>query len=149
MAEWHPHRNHAPGRSMGIAMGRDVRRKNARNRERYAWYKDRGICTSCGRVWAEPGHVRCKACEAKITACHDRKREQRVIAKQEQRRQRIEAGLCTECGKRPASEGMRMCPRCRAMRNDSTRKYKIQKRIAREADEARRRSKDGRKTDPV
>ena len=130
-------------------MGRDEKLKRKTNKERYDWYKDRGICTSCGRVWAEPGFVRCKACEAKIAACHDKEREQRILTKREQRRQRIEAGLCTECGKRPASEGMRMCPRCRAMRNDSTRKYKIQKKIAREADEARRRSKDGRKTDPV
>lgn len=119
-------------------MGRNIDLKNRVNRERYHWYKERGICTSCGRTWSEPGKVRCKACEAKIAKCHNAQKEQRIQAKREQRRERIEAGLCTECGKRPATDGMRMCPRCRAMRNDSTRKWKILKRIEREAENARK-----------
>lgn len=118
-------------------MGRDLKLKSKVCKERYNWYKDRGICATCGRVWAEPGKVRCKACEAKIAACHAQRREERRQAKQQQRAQRIAAGICTECGKRPATEGMRMCPRCRAKRNDSTRKYKILKRIERDAQEAR------------
>jgi hypothetical protein len=36
---------------------------------------------------------------------------------------------------------MRMCPRCRAMRNDSTRKYKIEKRIERDVRRARKECK--------
>lgn len=122
-------------------MGRDLKLKSKVCKERYRWYKERGICTTCGRTWAEPGKVRCKACEAKIAACHEKRREERRQAKQEQRQQRIAAGICTECGKRPATEGMRMCPRCRAMRNDSTRKYKIMKRIERDVQEARRKCK--------
>lgn len=123
---------------------RDIQKKNQQNRERYYWYKERGICTSCGRVWAEPGYTLCKACEAKIKRCHDLKREQRVQAKREQRRQRIEAGLCTECGTRPALPGRRMCERCRDMRNDSTRKYKIMKRMERDAQRARERGSHGK-----
>lgn len=124
-----------------MTMGRDLKLKSKVCKEHYNWYKDRGICTTCGQIWAEPGKVRCKACEAKIAACHEKRREERRRAKQEQRQQRIAAGICTECGKRPATEGMRMCPRCRAMRNDSTRKYKIQKKIEREIQEARKKCK--------
>ena len=122
-------------------MGRDLKLKSKTCKERYNWYKDRGICTTCERVWSEPGKVRCKACEAKIAAAHEKRREERRRAKQEQRQQRITAGICTECGKRPATEGMRMCPRCRAMRNDSTRKYKIEKRIERDVRKARKECK--------
>ena len=119
---------------------RDIKLKRKTCKERYDWYKDHGICTSCGQVWVEPGHVRCKVCEAKIKVYHDRDHEQRIQHKREIRQQRIEAGICTECGKRPAIEGMRMCARCRGMRNDSTRKWKIIQRIKREANKARKES---------
>ena len=104
---------------------------NKDNRERYRWYRERGICTVCGRQWVEPGHVRCNTCYAKMNACLERTREQRNAYKAARRKALIEQGLCTECGKRPATEGMRMCSRCRDMRNDSTRKYKIQQRTKR------------------
>lgn len=109
-------------------MGRTKAQHNRENRQRYRWYKERGICTTCGRVWAEPGRVRCKECAEAIRAYHNADREGRMQRAAEKRQERIANGLCTECGKRPATEGMRMCPRCRAMRNDSTRKYKIHKR---------------------
>ena len=109
-------------------MARTKAEHSRENIERYNWYKERGICTACGRTWVEPGHVRCKACEDKIRFYNDRDREKRKERKAAQRQERIEKGLCTECCKRPATEGMRMCPRCREMRNDSTRKYKIHQR---------------------
>ena len=109
---------------------------NAQNRERYRWYKDRGICTTCGRAWVVPGHVRCKECEAKIAKYHEASYDKRKEQQKQRRQERIAAGLCIECGK-PAIPGMRKCERCRMMRNDSTRKYKIQKRIERAAREAR------------
>ena len=109
-------------------MRRTKAQHSRENKERYNWYKERGICTTCGRTWVEPGHVRCKACESKIKVYHDRDREKRNERRAALRQERIAKGLCTECGKRPATEGMRMCPRCRAMRNDSTRKYKIHQR---------------------
>ncbi len=118
-------------------MARDLKLKAKTCKERYEWYKGRGICTTCGRTWAEPGHVRCKECEDNIAVYHNRRREERRLAMRQKRAERIAAGICTECGKRPATDGMRMCPRCRAMRNDSTRKYKILQRIKKEAEEAR------------
>lgn len=116
---------------------RDLALKSKSNKERYKWYYDHGLCTTCGRIWAEPGKVRCKACEAKIAVYHERSKEKRRKQQRKRREERIAAGLCTECGKRKANPGMRMCERCRQMRNDSTRKYKIQKRIEREAQKAR------------
>ena len=101
---------------------------NAQNRERYRWYKDRGICTTCGRTWVVPGHVRCKQCEAQIAKYHAASYEKRLERQKQRRQERIAAGLCIDCGK-PAVPGMRKCERCRMMRNDSTRKYKIHKRI--------------------
>lgn len=109
-------------------MARTKEQHSRENIERYNWYKERGICTTCGRMWVKPGYVRCRECEDKIKAYHDRDREQRIERARALRQERIEKGLCTECGKRKATEGMRMCPRCRAMRNDSTRKYKIHQR---------------------
>ena len=109
-----------------MALTKAERRRS--NKQRYRWYKDRGICPTCGKVWAEPGRVRCKACDAIIKYYHDRDRENRQNRARERRQERIDSGLCTECGKRPATDGMRMCPRCRDMRNDSTRKYRIHQR---------------------
>ena len=109
-------------------MGRTKAEKSQQYKERYRWYKEMGICTTCGREWVEPGHVRCKACEAKIKAYHDRSREKRMERARARRQERINAGLCTECGRRKAVDGKRMCQRCRDMRNDSTRKWKIHQR---------------------
>lgn len=119
---------------------RDLKLKAKTSKERYEWYKSRGICVKCGRTWCEPGHTTCKACYAKETACHRRADPDGSLhaAKCKARRQaRIEAGICTECGREPATEGLRMCPKCREMRNDSTRKYKMQRRIARKNEEQR------------
>ena len=119
---------------------RDLELKAQSCKERYYWYKERGICTTCGRVWAEPGRVRCKACEDKIRVYHERRRGERAALWRERRAERIAAGICTECGSRPATDGMRMCAICRERRNDSTRKYKIIKKIEREA----RKAKEGK-----
>ena len=111
---------------------RDLMLKSRTCKERYRWYKDHGICTTCGRKWVEPGHVRCKECEKQINRYHEKRRGERNARKAAMRQERIAKGLCTECGKREATPGMRMCPRCREMRNDSTRKYKIHQRMRKE-----------------
>lgn len=94
----------------------------------YEWYKARGICVQCGRIWAEPGHVRCRTCAGIVKSYDDRYKVARAERARIRRQELIEKGLCTQCGTRPATPGMRMCPRCRAMRNDSTRKYRIHQR---------------------
>lgn len=109
-------------------MARTKEEHSRENKERYYWYKERGVCVTCGRTWSEPGHVRCKTCEAKMNACQVLDRERRIKRKAARRQELIAKGLCTECGNRPATEGMRMCPRCRAMRMESSIKYRIHQR---------------------
>lgn len=116
---------------------RDLKLKSKTCKERYEWYKEHGICTTCGVKWAEPGHVRCKDCEKRIAYYHDQSKEARIKRKMEQRAERIAKGLCTECGIRKATPGMRMCPICRERRNDSTRKYRIHKKIIRNNEKER------------
>lgn len=40
----------------------------AQHRERYYWYKEHGICVSCGQEEAAPGKVRCEECAMKAAA---------------------------------------------------------------------------------
>ena len=108
------------------------------NERRYEGLKNQGKCVRCGS-WAEPGKTLCRKCAAE-QARYDARRSEAYSARKKQRRQaRIEAGLCIDCGL-PADEGHTRCPACRARRMDSSRKYKIIKRINKEAEAARRRS---------
>lgn len=109
---------------------------SADNRARYMAYREHGICVTCGATWAEPGHVRCKACMEKqraFQAKHDPTGERRRARRQA----RIDAGLCIDCG-RPTEDGRQRCRRCIDMRMDSTRKYRIMKKIEARAREARK-----------
>ena len=89
----------------------------------------------CGD-WAEPGRTMCKKCldnhagyvQSYGEAYRDRKRQRW--------QERIAARLCIDCG-RPTDNGHTRCIRCRDMRMDSTRKYRINKRIEKQAKEAR------------
>ena len=116
---------------------RDLALKSQTCKNLRKWYKESGICASCGQEWAEPGHTLCKGCNAKMAAYHAASREHRIEAARERRAKRIAEGICTECGKAPATEGMRMCPICREKRNDSTRKYKIKKKIKKQNEKER------------
>ena len=114
------------------------RRWSPNQRELREWYKARGICPHCGRAFVEPGHTYCKACFAQSREYKAAHRPDPAI-KRAFRQARIEAGLCIDCG-RP-SEGKSRCPRCLKMAGDSRRKYRINQRIEREAEEARKRGK--------
>ena len=98
-----------------------------------------GLCTVCGKTWAEPGRSRCKACLARHRA-HDAKYDPTHAKTKARRQARIEAGLCIDCGKPTDRDGKQRCSACLAARRDSTRKYQITKRIEREAEQARRAS---------
>lgn len=118
-------------------MGRDIQRQHRTNKERYDWYKSRGICISCGAAWAEPGRVRCQTCHDK----HEQSRDRQAQIKNERENRAVwrEAGLCTVCGKRPADEGKRTCTHCRKKAGDRDRKYAILRKMDREAERARKR----------
>lgn len=93
-------------------------------------------CIRCCKREAEPGHVCCKVC-AERRKKYDQKYDSSGEKKRAMRQRRIEAGLCYDCS-RPTDGIHTRCERCRKMRMDSTRKYRITKRIELEAQSLRR-----------
>lgn len=114
----------------------DIRRRGAEKaRQRRDELREMGMCTRCGKTWAEPGRSTCRRCADRHNA--DVRRWDPTGEKKRQRRQaRIDAGLCIDCG-RPVGDGRQRCQACRDARMDSARKYKINQRIKREAERAR------------
>lgn len=106
--------------------------------------KEKGFCISCGATWAEPGHVYCKKCLKKKSRDYSQSeyKDKGNQKRRELRKQRIEAGLCIDCGL-PNDGITQRCPKCAEARRDSARKYAIQKRTKKQAEEARRRSRTG------
>lgn len=107
-------------------------------------YKDHGICPRCKTRWAEPGRVYCKPCINLIMARRHKKDpdNEKGKAYNRERRERLKAaGMCTYCGQKTAVEGQVLCPVCKAKNRESRIKYKIQKRIEREAQKARENAK--------
>ena len=111
------------------------------SRERRAYYHAHGICYNCGEVYAEPGHVLCKTCARKNQARAKRsdpdgeKHKQYVKVMRDQRRA---AGLCIDCGM-PVLEGHTRCAKCVEKRRESTRVYKLRKKIRRQNEQERKR----------
>ena len=96
------------------------RAKNcAQRRERYYWYKEHGICVSCGQEEAAPGKVRCEECAAKeatrrLAAYYQQGKAQQAadLQRHKVRYARHKAlGRCTDCGK-TVSTGKRLCLDC-------------------------------------
>lgn len=102
----------------------------AQRRERYYWYKEHGICVSCGQEDAAPGKVKCEECAAKVAdrsmAAYYRKREERKEAMRRRQRERYvkrrAEGLCADCGKK-ASAGKRLCLDCFLRRRRYDKRY--------------------------
>lgn len=109
---------------------RGVRRSRAGKEKRLAW-KAAGKCAECGERWAEAGKTMCKPC---LKALNERLRRNDPdnAKKYAWRQKRIDAGLCIDCG-RKTEDGKRRCNRCREMRRDSEIKYRIKKKLEREA----------------
>lgn len=109
---------------------RGVRRSEGMKARRLAW-KAEGKCQECGVRWAEAGKTMCKPC---LKALKERqKRNDPDNAKKYARRKaRIDAGKCIECG-RKTEPGKKRCERCRKMRKESEQKYRLKKKLAREA----------------
>ena len=124
-----------------MAKSEAARRKNNETRkEIYRWYKEHGICTMCGRAYAEPGRVYCAPCNRKYNARRaqlDPGNEKHKAYNRQRKADLIAQGLCVWCGKRPHAEGHRMCPTCRAKDRESKQKWNIMQRIKRDADRAR------------
>lgn len=106
------------------------------NKCRYERLKRAGKCVKCGD-WSEPGRTMCRKCLDAHRA-YERSYGDAYRDKKRARREGYKAvGLCIDCGQ-PTDGGHTRCKRCREMRMDSCRKYRINKRFEREAQEARR-----------
>lgn len=113
------------------------KKRNQSTKERREWLKEHCFCVDCGREWAEPGRVRCKACIANVRE-RAKKYDPDNAKAYARRKARIEAGLCIDCGK-PTVNGQRRCPKCLSKRRDSCRKWRIMQKIDKEAEKARNR----------
>ncbi len=109
---------------------RGVRRSEGMKARRLAW-KAEGKCQECGVRWAEAGKTMCKPC-LKALKDRDRRNDPNHAKKYARRQARVEKGLCIDCG-RKAEPGKKRCNRCRDMRRESEQKYRIKKKLAREA----------------
>jgi len=109
---------------------RGVRRSRNMKARREAW-KAEGKCAECGKRWAEAGKTMCKPC---LKALNERlkRNDPGNVKKYAWRQKRIDAGLCIDCG-RKAEPGKKRCNRCRNMRRESEQKYRIKKKLEREA----------------
>lgn len=73
-------------------------------RKRYERLKASGLCITCGKRPAKPGHTRCEACQKRANARSKDKRIQKGEYKGY-----AELGLCRICGKQ-AVDGHSYCP---------------------------------------
>ena len=86
---------------------------NRHSRERYWWYRERGLCPKCGTRYAEAGHAYCKACAMDYSRMRKKAdptgelRREKDRAKRERRRAE---GMCYDCG--APAHGKSRCPRC-------------------------------------
>ena len=106
-------------------------RRSAAMKQKREERKAEGKCTECGERWAEPGKTMCKAC-LKALNQRLRRNDPDNAKKNAWRQKRIDAGLCIDCG-RKTEDGKKRCERCREMRRDSEIKYRIKKKMEREA----------------
>ena len=96
------------------------------DRARYESRKEQGLCVKCG-AFAEPGKTLCRACLDRWHA--NENREANAEKKRQRRKECREKGLCIDCYTRKVEPGHTRCKRCRDLRMDSTRKYRIHKKL--------------------
>lgn len=87
-------------------------------KERYIWYKSKGICPRCGCEDAAPGRVYCLNCldiqaiaEMKWRSGKDLSEKNKVDCKKRYLKAK-EAGICVRCHKHKAREGKVTCQFC-------------------------------------
>lgn len=114
--------------------------RKSRKSAHSAYYQARnsGRCYLCGKL-AIPGKGLCEEHYAEKKEYQRKYREKNHDVIRQKRLDKIAAGLCIDCGQ-PVGDEHTRCPRCRELRMDSNRKYRITKRIEREAEEARKRN---------
>lgn len=86
------------------------------------WFKEHGICPTCGKNELFGDENNCPECRAKKAEWMQKAREkngdkistQHNISQNKRYHELIDAGICPNCKKRQASNGMRMCDVCHA-----------------------------------
>lgn len=86
------------------------------------WFKEHGICPTCGKNELFGDENNCPECRAKKAEWMQKAREkngdkistQHNISQNKRYHELIDAGICPNCKKRTASNGMRMCGICHA-----------------------------------
>ena len=101
------------------------------SKELRRFYTEHGICQNCGQEFAEPGHVRCKACAEIFREW--KKRSDPDKSKQKQYRKQLldfrrANGLCLDCGKK-AADGRVRCINCLRKAKEAEQVRRIKKRI--------------------
>lgn len=108
------------------------------DKEKYYFYKAKGICVICGKDKAMITAVRCPKCSDKNNECakksflkikqnryEEYKANKRKLDK-ERRAKRRAAGICVICGKHKASAGKKRCLDCLTrLRNEYRRLHPI------------------------
>lgn len=99
------------------------------------FYADHGICQDCGHEFAEPGHVRCKACaelfnKRKKQRDPDGGKHRQYL--QDLREYRRANGLCLDCN-RPAVPGRKKCAIHLEMARQAMQVRRIKKRVRKQA----------------
>lgn len=119
-----------------IVRMRDKELQKKTNKERYWFYREKGICTKCGQVWAEPGRPYCINCQKKNRIQlkqGDPDGQKHRDLNHSRRAERLAQGLCTECGKPLENPQYKQCKACRQKRAEACKLYRIRKRLERES----------------
>jgi len=111
-----------------------AKENHAIKRSTYQKRKDQGLCTRCGKRWAEAGRTKCRPCYERDLEWYraNNTREYLKEYKQKIRAERKEKGLCVNCGAplEPHEIGVNSkCARCRKKNMERTTVKRIQMRI--------------------
>lgn len=115
-------------RNGSVCVSCNEKHKKYENESR-KWYKEHGICPTCGKNQLFGDEKNCPECRAKKAEWMQEARgrngekiaEQHKISQNRRYHELIDAGICPNCKKRPAENGMRFCSICRAKRIEQRR----------------------------
>ena len=113
---------------------KDLERFSRSGRKRYDERKEEGLCTRCGKRWAEAGRRKCRLCRERDQKHYreNNTREYLYNYKKRQKAERKENNLCVNCGQPlDLSEiGINtFCARCREQRREAQNVRRLRMRI--------------------
>lgn len=81
--------------------------RRAMDKERYEYFKQKGICAGCRKRVAKEGHVYCDVCLGKF-----KKRHASTYIKSYTREEAVSNGMCRTCLKEKVKPGYKICEKC-------------------------------------